>query len=322
MEALVTIAVAAYNSAAFIEETLDSVYNQSYRNLALVISDDCSKDDTVAIINKWVAQERIKTRFHTVEVITVPKNTGVSANCNRCIASAPSDWVKFIAGDDILLPKCMEDNMNFAQQNPEAKIIFSQVKVYLNTFNESQFSKVIPQYFPDNLMHPSLKAYDQHQLLLVSDRINYTPSYFFNKQALAKVGGYDESNRLVEDYPMWLKLTASGEQLYYFHKETVGCRIHQNATNNKGEAVLFKPSIFNSYKIRKIMAHPHLPFEIAKSEQFVYVISLIFHSLGWNKKKKIYATLYRIACFYLNPFYYIFALKKCMPVNKTNPFYL
>ena len=322
MEPLVTIAVTAYNSAAFIEETLESVYNQSYHNLALLISDDYSKDDTVAIVNKWVAQERIKTRFHTVEVITVPKNTGVSANCNRCIAAAPSDWVKFIAGDDILLPNCIEDNMKFAQQNLEAKIIFSQVKVYLDTFSESQFSKTIPLHFPDNLMHPSLNTNRQYQLLLVSDRINYTPSYFFNKQALAKVGGYDESNRLVEDYPMWLKLTASGEQLYYFHKETVGYRIHQNATNNKGEAVLFKPSIFNSYKIRKIMAHPHLPFEIAKSEQFVYVISLIFHSLGWNKKKKIYATLYRIACFYLNPFYYIFTLKKRLPANKNNPFYL
>jgi glycosyltransferase involved in cell wall biosynthesis len=322
LEPLVTIAVAAYNSAAFIEETLDSIYHQSYRNLALVISDDCSKDDTVAVVNKWVAHEKIKARFHSVEVIVVPKNTGVSGNCNRCIAASTSDWIKFIAGDDILLPHCIEDNMNFVAQNPDAKIIFSQVRVYLDTFNESQFSKIIPDCFPDNLMHPSLRANDQYQLLLVSDRINYTPSYFFNKQALAKVGGYDESNRLVEDYPMWLKLTDLGEQLYYFHKETVGYRIHQNATNNKGDNVLFKPSIFNSYKIRKVMAHPHLPFEIVKSEQFVYVVSLIFHSLGWNNKAKIYATLYHIACFYLNPFYYLFSFKKRMPVNKNNPFYL
>jgi len=146
-------------------------------------------------------------------------------------------------------------------------------------------------------MGATLTAQDQHQLLLVSDRINYTPSYIFNKQCVLKVGGFDESNRLIEDYPMWLKLTASGEKFYYFHKETVGYRIHQNATNNVGDAVLFKPSVFNSYKIRKKIAHPYLPFEIVKSEQFVYGVSKIFQSLGWNKQHKIYAPLYRFACF-------------------------
>ena len=63
-----------------------------------------------------------------------------------------SDWVKFIAGDDILLPNCIEDNMAFVAQNPVAKIIFSQVKVYQDTFLEQDYLKTTPQDFPDNLM--------------------------------------------------------------------------------------------------------------------------------------------------------------------------
>ena len=317
----VTVAIATYFSAPYIVETLESIYNQTYENIALIISDDCSTDETINLINAWSTQEKNLKRFVSIEVITVPKNTGVSANCNRCIVAAPSDWMKFLAGDDILLPNCIEDNVKFIKQNPDANVIFSQVRLYQDQFVESNYIKTIPQQFPDNLMNASLTAHDQYQLLLVSDRINYTPSYFFNKQSVLKVGGFDESNRLIEDYPMWLKLTTSGEKFYYFHKETVGYRIHQNATNNIGDAVLFKPSVINSYKIRKKIAHPYLPFEIGKSEQFIYGVSKIFQSLGWNKQHKIYASLYRIACFYLNPFHYIFALKKRLPHNKSNLFY-
>lgn len=321
MKELVTIAVATYHSEPLIEETLESIFNQSYTNLALVISDDCSKDDTIAIINKWVTQERVKTRFHSIEVITVPINTGVSANCNRCIAAVSSDWFKFIAGDDILLPNCIEDNMNFIKENPEAKIIFSQVKLYQDNFSEINYIKTTPLVYPNNLMAASLSAKDQYQLLLVSDRIHYTPSVFMNKEAIQKVGGYDETNRLVEDYPMWLKLTSSGVRLCYFHKITVGYRIHAKATNNVSQDVLFKPSVFNSFQIRKKLAHPHLPWEIVQSEKQRYWVSRFFQAMSWNYNTKLYRTLYLFACDYVNPFHYLYAIKKRMPFTKDNIFY-
>ena len=115
--------------------------------------------------------------------------------------------------------------------------------------------KIIPQSFPEKLMKSNLSAKDQFNILLLSDRITYTPSYFFNKEALEKVGNYDESNRLVEDYPMWLKLTQSGERLYYFHKTTVGYWIHSAALNNVGHDVLFKPSEINGFLVRKKYVH-------------------------------------------------------------------
>jgi len=90
------------------------------------------------------------------------------------------------------------------------------------------------------------------------------------KEAILNAGGYDESHRLVEDYPMWLKLTSIGERLFYFHKPTVGYRIHAKATNTIGEHVIFKPSLLNTFVIRKKYAHPHLPREIVLSEHHVH----------------------------------------------------
>lgn len=322
MKQLVTVAVTTYQSASYVVETLESIYNQTYENLELIISDDCSRDNTLELVNNWVSLEKNKKRFTRIEVVTVPVNTGVSANCNRCIAAAQSDWVKFIAGDDILFPNCITDNMGFVFSNPDAKILFSQIKIYQDTFEESNFNKLTPSTFPDSLFQDSINAAIQYKLLLVSDRIHFTPSYFFNKQALLKVGGYDESNRFVEDYPMWLKLTHSGERLCYFHKATVGYRIHSKALNNTGSNVLFKPSVLKSHPIRKEMVFPFLPWDIVKSEQFVYTVSKFFDSFGLNKKNKINSLLYRLLTVYCNPFQYIYAVKKRMSINKNNPFYL
>lgn len=321
MKTTVSVAVTTYNSAPYVVETLESIYQQTYDAIALIISDDFSTDGTLELVDEWIAQDRIRDRFVSIEVITVPKNTGVSANCNRCIAASKSEWVKFIAGDDILLPNCIEDNMQFAESTTDANIIFSQVKVYQDDFKEINFVRTTPEDFPNNLMHSSYSAHDQYQLLLVLDRIHYTPSYFFNKKALLKVGGYDESNRLVEDYPMWLKLTASGEKLQYFHKPTVGYRIHSKSTNNVSDDVLFKPSVFNTFAIREQVVHSHLPWEMVKSEEWVYQASRLFQNLGWNKKKLFYSFLYQVACFYGNPFHYLYAFKKRWPSNKNNLFY-
>ncbi|MBC7607167.1 MAG: glycosyltransferase family 2 protein [Burkholderiales bacterium] len=322
MEQIVTVAITTYNSGAYVLQTLHSIFNQTYQNIALIISDDFSVDDTLTLVSHWMNQEENQNRFRSIELITVTGNTGVSANCNRCIAAAPSDWIKFIAGDDILLPNCIEDNMLFVNKNPNAHVIFSQVKVYQDDFLEKNYLRTAPDAYPENLMNEGITAFNQFQLLLVSDRMHYTPSYFFKKEALLKVGGYDEGNRMVEDYPMWLKLTQSGERLCYFHLPTVGYRIHSKAINNVGDGVLFKPSLRNNFAVRKAIAHPFLPWEMVKSEQYIHWVSGFFQKCGWNKNTQWNSRWYHFAIFYTNPFYYWYALKKRLPANKNNPFYL
>lgn len=321
MTPLVSVAVATYNSASYVIETLESIYNQTYSNIELIISDDCSKDETVNLVNEWLASDKVQSRFNNIEIITVTKNTGVSSNCNRCLAATNSEWLKFIAGDDILLPNCIEDNISYVKANPEVKIVFSQVALYQDFFKKENYVKTVPMNFPYNFMHENLSARNQYELLLISDRINYTPSSFVKKQVQIDLGGFDENNTDVEDYPMWLKLTRSGIRFYYFHKVTVGYRIHSKATNNTSNDVLFKPSIFNSFKIRKQLAHPNLPWEIVGSEYFIYWVSKFFSQMNWNRKTKIFEGLYRVSCFYLNPFQYVFAVKKRLPINKQNSFY-
>ena len=317
---LVSVIITTYNSSSFVIETLESIRQQGWQNIELIVSDDCSKDNTVDLCSSWIAAN--KDRFARTEIITVPQNTGVSANCNRCIKASAAEWIKFIAGDDILLPNCIEDNMQFAAANKNASIIFSQVLIYQDDFVEKHFVAAVPGKFPMNLMNPIFTADNQYKLLLLSDRITYTPSYFFKKQALLDVGGYDEENKLVEDYPMWLKLTKAGNRLFYFHKATVGYRRHQQALNNMTDYGLFKPLLLKAAPVRQKFVFPYLPWDIAGSEKHILMVSGFFEKTGMNKKTALFTSLYKIASIYLNPFRYIIYFKKrVMKKGSKNIFY-
>ena len=111
---LVSIIVITYNSSKYVLETLESAKAQTYQNIELIVSDDCSTDNTVEICREWI--EKNKKRFLRTELITSEKNTGIPANCNRGVKAAQGEWVKLIAGDDILCNNCIEANIEYAKK--------------------------------------------------------------------------------------------------------------------------------------------------------------------------------------------------------------
>jgi glycosyltransferase involved in cell wall biosynthesis len=301
-------------------ETLESAKVQNWEKIELIVSDDCSTDDTVKLCAEWL--ELNKNRFVRTELLNVSRKTGVSANCNRCIRAARGEWIKLIAGDDILLPNCISDNMSYVAANEGSSIIFSQVLVFDNTFESKNFTEAIPVSYPMNLMDPAFSAEKQYKLLLLSDRITYTPSYFFKKQELLDIGLYDEENKLVEDYPMWLRLTQSGVKLFYFHKSTVGYRRHHLALNNTVDSGLFKPMLLKTASLKKAYVFPYLPWDISGSEKHILLISRFFQRAGINKKTQFFSAMYTLGTIYLNPFrYVIFFKKKILKLGRTNIFY-
>jgi alpha-1,3-rhamnosyltransferase len=318
---LVSIIVCTYNSSEFILETLESAKAQTYERIELIVSDDCSADNTVDLCANWITNN--KDRFTRIELLTVPQNTGVSANCNRCIKTAEADWVKFIAGDDILLPDCIASNMSFVADHPEAKAIFSEVLLYHEFFRKENFLWTTPAGYPMNIMDPAFSAQEQYKLLLLSDRITFTPSVFLYKPVLLELGGYDESNKLIEDYPMWLKLTKAGNKLFFFSKPTVAYRRHAAAASNIEQLGLFKPILLKSAAIRRKEVYPHLPWDVVGKEKIILKVSSLFEKMGMNKQTRLNSALYRLGTVYLNPFIYIIYFKKKISKKaQENVFYI
>ena len=141
---IVTVSVGTYNSSKFVLETLESIKAQTYPNLILQICDDCSTDNTVDICKKWI--EDNKDRFVKTKIIVPEHNTGISGNANRAWDACETEYFKGIAGDDLLMPNCIEDFMDFVNKNPESVIVFSKIEIFGSSKERIEFFKLFFDY--------------------------------------------------------------------------------------------------------------------------------------------------------------------------------
>ena len=99
---LVSIVVPAWNTAAYLQDTLQSMSNQVYQNYKVIMVDDGSTDDTFAIMQAWAERDR---RFRAMRQ---PANLGVVAARNAALAVASGEYVALLDGDDILVPEALK----------------------------------------------------------------------------------------------------------------------------------------------------------------------------------------------------------------------
>lgn len=317
MKSLVGVIVVTYNSSQFVIETLDSVFEQTWKDLELIITDDCSEDETVEVCRKWLDEH--KSRFIHSEIITSERNTGVSANLNRGIAASKSEWVSFPAGDDTLKPACIEDNMSWIRKHPEIKVLFSTIEVYNNHIVPDHLIGSIPNepYHPGSIMTPDRSAESQYKQLLTSDRVNFTPSAFMNREVILSLGGFDERFKMLEDYPMWLKLTRNGYRLFFMDKPTVNYRQHSGAINNTGHKLLVNPNYFRHEMFRRLYIYPFLPVDLRFSARFVWLVLQAFRCDWLNRDTAFNRALYNLLTAYINPFKYLIWIRKKL-IKKLN----
>lgn len=232
---IVTVSVIAYNSSKYIIETLDSIKNQTYHNLILQISDDCSDDNTIEICKKWIDDNQ--SRFVKTKIIVPSINTGVSANCNRIWDECETEWVKDIAGDDLLLPDCIETYMTYVYDNPNPILIFGKALTFSTIKGVRVYEGYLHDYNYFNLSPEEL----HHKLIWEGNRLP-AASAFYNVEALKKKGvRHDTRIRNIEDYPKWIKLSSMGVKFHFIDKDTVLYR-HEETSLSVG---LFSPNYFN-----------------------------------------------------------------------------
>ncbi len=226
--ATVTVAVISFNAARTIEETLDSILEQDVgaSRIELVVSDDASTDDTVAVVRAWLA--RNGRGFANVNLIANTTNGGVSRNCNVAWRAARGDWIKSIAADDILLPNCISANLAFAGRHPDCSVIVSKMRWF------GGIDRVTPER--SQLAFFEWPALRQYKALRFGS-FNFAPTSFIRRDALEAVGYADERFRSIEDLPLWLRLTKAGYRLCFNDRETVRYRVSDSISKSSSRFV-------------------------------------------------------------------------------------
>ncbi len=233
---LVSIIVPVYNGESYIKECLYSLSKQSYNEIEIILVDDGSTDNSLPIAKSL----NLKTLS-----IVIGEHKNLPSARNKGIINSKGEFIAFCDVDDIWLPDKLKLQMTIFKKQPEIEMCFSDVICFskvgekrfgkdklqlcwaLNTNNSDKFNLLLHQ----NLMVPS--------------------TLIIKKNAINRIGMFDESLNSCEDWEFALRAAALNIQMKYLDEVTVRYRLHlSNMSSNA--AVMHKGRIDVLNKIFRI----------------------------------------------------------------------
>ena len=220
---LVSVVVVTFNSASTIIETLESIRRQSYNNLELIISDDCSEDSTRLIVNSWIKKNRF--RFDRICCCKTKENLGVTYNCNNGLSKAKGEYIQFIAGDDILLNDAISIKVDFII-NRKCNFVYNAIEVFGD--NKIKVAEMQRCYNKTKcILSTNWKT--QYKEMLKKNFIIGPMGSFFKTDFLKSIGGYDNRFPMLEDYPLHLKILCKGIKIEYIDRPLAKYRVSSSS---------------------------------------------------------------------------------------------
>ena len=231
---LVSICIPTYNGEQYLEAALQSAINQTYTNIEILIVDDCSTDNTRAIINTlYQSDGRIK-------LITNTKNVGLVRNWSNCIAEASGQWIKFLFQDDLLEPTCVATMLNACRANNTEFAICNRTFILEQGISDSlkiTFSKKIytlPELF-DNRKYTPIESATLLKTFITQNILGEPICLLFSKKIYNTVNGFNYKMKQLVDYHFTLKLILNNN-VAIVTEPLVNFRVHNTSTSSKNEA--------------------------------------------------------------------------------------
>ncbi|MBD5467257.1 MAG: glycosyltransferase [Lachnospiraceae bacterium] len=286
-EPLVSVIITAYQHENYIRDCLESILYQTYSNIELIIVDDASKDRTPQIIHSYI--KRLQEKCVNIECIFHEKNVGCVAKVlNEGIRKCTGEYIKALAGDDLMLPQFLEQSIAFCEKKSEllpdrdVKICICDTYIigkHWHVGDEIDYGNTF--YFRNNkYVYPSLHAYPQltpekmFRRLMVEG--NYIPvtGAIVHKSIYQKYGLWNE-NDVLEDYEFWLRMAVKKVPIDYLDKCLVLYRKTSTGLSFAGNKETHFRSLKWSVRTRSLYLK-YLPIK----DRFEYVIPL------YQKEKK------------------------------------
>ena len=231
MNELVSVGLLTYNHEQYVSDAIKGLLSQDYENIELVLLDDASTDRTNDLIDGFM--EALSRRFVRVQRISHKSNTGnISYNVNRLIEAATGCFVHIIAGDDIMLSKCIGTLVSALKKNTDCIMAFGNMQFIDEHFSYGTVLERPTLFHPADV--PSGKMPNNvFEGLMIHGNVISAPAAMCRADAFTRHGLHDESI-LVEDYEYWLRLSVE-ESFYYVNEPLVYYR------RSSGSFTVFTP---------------------------------------------------------------------------------
>ena len=227
---LVTVIIASYNHGPYIEQSIQSVLDQTYPNIELLVIDDGSPDDSVERIQRLQQAHGFDFR--------VQQNQGLTNTLNGAIARAKGSLIVPFGSDDIMMPDRIAVQVAYMDGKPEVGICAGNIELIDadgNLFPEKRQRRDVP-----------FRRLDFEDMFLERKPYPPAPTLMIRREALDKVGGFDPQIRL-EDLYIELKITHAG---YFIDGlNVVMARYRKHATNSYKNHRFMIDSILKTYAL-------------------------------------------------------------------------
>ena len=193
MNTKITVVIPTYNKAAYISQTIESVLRQTYQDFEIIIIDDCSKDDTEVVVQKYLS-DKIRYFKHT-------RNWGPGATFNDGIEKSNTEYITLIASDDVLLPNHLEQVMLQFKKDDLVETVFPKLKVIDENGND--LNEIIQQPFFDK--------YKMLNHLFYAGNDIPSPGVSFKKTLFKKTVAYNQNLIMMHDYDLNVRCLIHGK---------------------------------------------------------------------------------------------------------------
>ncbi len=193
---LVSVCIPTYNKARYLKKSLESIIDQTYDNLEIIVSDNVSTDNTKEIVKSFT-DNRVKYRRN-------PTNIGCYNNCNECLKVAKGEFVSFYHSDDIYEPDIVEKEVELLQNHIDVVAVFALDRLVND--NDKIIGKT---NIPKELRGRNIYTFEEifNAFLKHGNSFLICPTFMVRRDVFEKVGLFREDTfNTAADIEMWLRI--------------------------------------------------------------------------------------------------------------------
>jgi len=207
----VSVLMPCYNAAQTLEETLQSLADQTHPSFEVVAVDDGSEDETRAILQSW---EKKDSRFKCLAL----SHTGIIPALNSGLAASQGRYIARMDADDLALPERLSLQAQYLDENPETALVSCIVKGFPEQDVRTGFRIYI------DWLNSLLIDEDIRREMFIESPLAH-PSVMYRRELVLSLGGYKEAG-WAEDYDLWLRMALSGARFAKLPQVLLAWREH------------------------------------------------------------------------------------------------
>ncbi|KXZ40577.1 Glycosyl transferase family 2 [Alkalithermobacter thermoalcaliphilus JW-YL-7 = DSM 7308] len=276
MDKKVSVIIPTYKRCDFLQRAIDSVLNQTYKNVEVVVVDDNIPQSEYRLKTEKI-MEKYKDNINVIYIKNT-KNIGGALSRNKGIKFSSGDYITFLDDDDIYLPYKIEKQLTFMIEH-DLEMSFTNVRVH------NSKDKLI-----DFREHSYIKNWSNEDLLKqhLMHHLTPTTTYMYKKDSLKRIGGFEKS-KVGQEFILMLKSIERGLKIGYLPRADVIQYVHENERisvgpnkmNNERQIYNLKKKYFNRLKFRekqyiKFRYHAVMTVVGKRSKAYVFALKHLF----------------------------------------------